>query len=379
MHDEIRQAAARRITEEAAQWLLANREGLDETSRAAFVEWLRHSPSHVGEYMAIVQWDQEMREAAGREPLDAAGLVALAGDEPAVVALHSRGEGVLRAPIARERAPARVVTGAMRGPGVARRWAGVAVAASVVLAAVAVWHRGDAPVEGIVYAAPVDGMRSLQLDDGSRIQLDRGSSIRVNLGATRRDIAVLGGTMLIDVGHDSSAPLNVTLGRTVLRDIGTVFQVSAKKDGGEVTVLSGRVDVLAPSEGWPWQPGTTRAPSVVARLQGGERATLASDGSLSHLAARTDLSQDLAWLPAEIDFHDAPVADVARRFNDYGQAPLLIEDASIAATRISGRFHARDPAGFVAYLQTLPGVQVHRDEAGVHIVRKSPATHTVRL
>jgi transmembrane sensor len=60
---------------------------------------------------------------------------------------------------------------------------------------------------------------------------------------------------------------------------------------------------------------------------------------------------------------------VARRFNDYGQAPLLIEDTSLGQMRISGRFHARDPAGFVAYLQTLPGVNVRRDAEGVHVQR----------
>jgi len=376
MHDEIRNAAARRITEEAAQWIIANREGLDEPSRVAFMAWLRHSPAHVGEYMAIMQWDQEVREAAGRETLDAEALVALAGDEPAVVPFPARSVGVSRERIARKRAP----TG---GRGDSRRskqrwlWSAGAMAV-ILLAGVVVWPRNEAPLAGIVYAAPTGATRSLELEDGSRVQLDRGSSIRVNFNAGKRDIAVVAGTMLIDVGHASAAPLSVTLGRTVLRDIGTVFQVSSKDDGGDVTVLSGQVDVMAQDASWPWQTGA--APQrMVTQLKGGQRATLDEHGGLTALTPGIDVSKDLAWLPAKIDFHDAPIADVARRFNAYGQAPFVIEDETIAGTRISGRFHGHDPAGFVAYLQTLPGVQVRRESDGLHVTRKPASTHPTRL
>lgn len=359
MNELMGQAAARRITEEAAQWLLANREGLDASSRAAFMAWLRHSPAHVAEYMAIVQWEQEVREAAPSNATPAHELIERAAREPAVVPLRAR------APAPSRHASAQPARASHRS-----RWlVGAAAACAAIAVAVATYTlvpSRPATPPGVVYSAPADATRSLQLDDGSRIQLDRGTTIRVQFDASQRAIAVLSGTMLIDVGHDSPAPLSVTLGRTILRDIGTVFQVSARANGGDVAVLSGRVDVMADQH-------------VVAHLEGGERASMASDGSLSHIASRTDFSQDLAWLPADIDFHDAPIGEVARRFNDYGQAPLIIEDETVANTRISGRFHARDPAGFVAYLQTLPDVQIHRDARGIHVVRRSAPTKLRRL
>jgi transmembrane sensor len=369
MHDPTA-LAARRIAEEAGQWLLASREGLDEGSRVAFVNWLRHSPAHVAEYMATVQLDQDMREAAAREPVAASVLIAQAACEPAVVALRPGAVDLVR------RVPPRHV--AKR----ARRWpwiaGAVATAAAVAWVVLAAWPRQEAP-PGIVYAAPVKSVRSIDLPDGSHIQLDRGSRIRIDMHSAGRDIAVLDGTMLLDVGHDSDSPLTVTVGRTTLRDIGTVFQVTATPDTGEVIVVSGQVDVMSPRDDrrWPWTAKS--APQVVAHLKAGEHATLASDGSLTHLVPHADLSTDLAWLPAEIDFHDAPVADVARRFNHYGQAPLLIDDAQVAGTRISGRFHARDASGFIAYLQTLPGVQVTRDSEGVHIARRDHAGDAPRL
>lgn len=378
MHDEISNAAARRITEEAAQWLIANREGLDESARGAFMAWLRHSPAHVGEYMAIVQWDQEVREAAGREALDSGTLVSLAADEPAVVPFPQRSGGVARERIARKRAPTGERVGGQRRK---RRWllsAGGIAAVLFLTTATLFWPRHEAPPAGVVYAAPTGATRSLELEDGSRIQLDRGSAIRVNFDGSRREIALVSGTMLIDVGHVSTAPLTVALGRTVLRDIGTVFQVSAKEDGGDVTVLSGQVDVMARDKPWPWESSAIPQ-RMVTQLKGGQRATLGDDGSLTRLTPGADLSHELAWLPTEIAFHDAPIAEVARRFNDYGQAPFVIEDEAIASTRISGRFHGHDPAGFVAYLQTLPGVRVHRESDGVHVSRQPAATRPVRL
>lgn len=371
MRDDLGQAAARRISEEAAQWLLASRAGLDEPSRVAFVNWLRHSPAHVAEYMAMVQLDQEMKEAAAHEPLATSTLVQEAADEPAVVPLRP-------GHVAKPR------TAETRGHAGSRRrrwpWIATATAAAAAIAVAAVVTRPTPPAPaGIVYNAGAAATRSIDLPDGSRIQLDRNSSIRVQFEEGKRDIAVIAGTMLIDVGHDSPAPLSVTLGRTVLRDIGTVFQVSTGPTGGDVTVLSGRVDVLAPRDRWPWQANTAQAQNVVAHLQGGQRATLGSDGSVTHLAPNADVSQDLAWLPAEIDFHDAPVAEVARRFNAYGQARVLIEDDTVASTHISGRFHARDPAGFVAYLQTLPGIQVRRDAEGVHVLRRPRGANTAKL
>jgi transmembrane sensor len=369
MHDPTT-LAARRIAEEAGQWLLASREGLDEASRVTFVNWLRHSPAHVAEYMAAVQLDQDMKEAAVREPVAASVLIAQAASEPAVVALRPGAMSPAR------RARSSHVAGR------ARRWPWIAgaltMAAAVALVVLTAWPRQDAP-PGIVYTAPTDAVRSIDLADGSHIQLDRGSRIRVDLGTAGRDIAVLDGTMMLDVGHRSGAPLTVTLGRSVLRDIGTVFQVTATPGTGEVIVLSGQVDVMAPRDDRPWSWTAKSASQVVAHLKAGEHATLASDGSLTHLEPHADLSTDLAWLPADIDFHDAPVADVARRFNHYGQALLLIDDAQVAGMRISGRFHARDPSGFIAYLQTFPGVQVRRDGAGTHIVRRGHGGAAARL
>jgi hypothetical protein len=73
-----------------------------------------------------------------------------------------------------------------------------------------------------------------------------------------------------------------------------------------------------------------------------------------------------------VGVHDRSVGEVARLFNAYTTQPLRIADPALAARRISGVFHLRDPDAFVAYLRSLPNVQVHRDAHAVTI-RSAPA------
>ena len=102
------------------------------------------------------------------------------------------------------------------------------------------------------------------------------------------------------------------------------------------------------------------------------------DGSLDVVDHHADLARSTSWLPPDIHFERASVSDVARRFNAYSSRPLVIADARIGATLISGRFHARDMDSFVAYLLTLPDVQVVHNADDVRIVRAATTLSHVR-
>jgi transmembrane sensor len=51
------------ITEEAASWFVANREGLDAQERGMFAAWLKASPLHVEEYLAVSVITRDLRAA----------------------------------------------------------------------------------------------------------------------------------------------------------------------------------------------------------------------------------------------------------------------------------------------------------------------------
>jgi transmembrane sensor len=365
MSDFVRHREAaerqRRATEEAASWYLDQQDGLDEAQHEQFMAWLRESPLHVSEYLAMAHLHGDLGAASALDPLNEQALCELAADDAAVVSLP-----VPRTP---EAAPVRP-----------RRIGWLAQAAALVLllgTGGAAWLRA-APQAWDSYAAGKDAVRSATLADGTELQLDRDSVVAVSISDTARRIDVLRGGALFDVAHDPARPLHVRLGANDLQDIGTVFDAHRSEDGGRVTVISGKVKVWQ-REDKPWAPaGPVERDSPLTELGAGQEATMHMDGSLDVVDHHADLARSTRWLPADIHFERASVAEVARRFNAYNSRPLVIEDAHIGATLISGRFHARDMDSFVAYLRTLPDVQVIRGVDDVRVVRAVTTLSHVR-
>ncbi|WP_109126571.1 FecR domain-containing protein [Dyella sp. C11] len=351
----------RRATEEAAGWYLDQQEGLDESQQQAFTAWLRESPLHVTEYLAMAHLHGDLGAASAMDPLSEKQLCELAAGDTSVVPLN-----VPRVP-----EPAPTLTPRRRR----MAWLAQAVAAVVVAAIGGAAWMASPPPPWESYASEGNAVRSATLPDGTAVQMDRDSIVAVSMCPTQRRIDVLRGGALFDVAHDPARPLRVRLGANELQDIGTVFDAHYADDGGRVTVISGKVKVWQRDQARWSADATTTDRSPLTELTAGQEATMHVDGSLDLVDRHADLASSTHWLPADIHFERASVANVARRFNAYSSHPLLIEDAGIGATLISGRFHARDMDSFVAYLLTLPDVQVIRGPDDVRIVR-APMAHT---
>jgi transmembrane sensor len=74
-----------------------------------------------------------------------------------------------------------------------------------------------------------------------------------------------------------------------------------------------------------------------------------------------DVRPAVAWVQQKIVFESQTLQSVVSEFNRYGTTQLVIEDAEAAKLRISGIFNAYDLESFVLYLETLRGLEVHRD------------------
>ncbi|APG05484.1 hypothetical protein BJI69_17280 [Luteibacter rhizovicinus DSM 16549] len=395
-----------RLIEEAANWYLDMQQSPDDRTRARFMGWLRHSPQHVAEYMAMAQMHGDLRAATAAETMSLGDLTALAASESSVVALRGRVGGEHPSPLKRlpqgasplKRLPqeasspmevsspmetswpmeaeafrgSRFIGDARPRKRPSRIWRWAAAAAMVLLVGggiTAAWPSPDAP--GIRYAAGID-VREVTLDDDTVVQLSPQSAMLVRFDADARHIELLQGHASFDIGKDPARPMKVTVGRQQIDDVGTVFNVERSEEAAQVTVVSGQVSVWnLPS---PWfakararLTGTAAPRDRIVDLRGGESARVDADG---HLTARGQAGVATAtqWLPADIRFHDATVAEVARRFNAYATRPLVVDDPELARKRISGVFHARDPEAFIAYIGGLPHVRIDRRADHVRFV-----------
>jgi transmembrane sensor len=357
------QEARRRIVEQAAAWYLDLHDEPSEALRTEFLAWLKHSPAHVAEYLTIAQLHGHLPGVAALDVRDAQQLEALAATESPVVPLRRSTPQPVADPAPHVAARARPRYRAVGG------WMAAGVA--VLVAALLLPRLAPQPLPAAVtYATGAGETRSVTLQDGSLIQLGQSSTIAVRFDARRRDIDLVQGNAVFDVGKDFR-PLQVRVGANVLHDIGTVFDIQQLPDGHCVTVLSGRVDLLAQANTWQAMGsrllGRSDDGNLLAKLAGGQQAVFDDRGALTRLDVHADTAQATAWLPHDIHFEGSPISEVARRFNAYTTHPILIDDPVVAAIRISGRFHAHDADSFLAYLAAMPGIRVERGVDAVHI------------
>jgi transmembrane sensor len=353
---------ARRITEQAAAWYLEQQDQPTERQQAAFLAWLRASPAHVAEYLAIAQMHGDLKAAASVETLSMMELVNKVKNESPIVAFphmgHTSGRDTEAQP------------GERRKGGVLLRIAAAAAMVALVVLGGLHWRESGANLNQR-YTAGSNAIKVVRLPDGSEIHLAANATIDVHFDRQVRRIAVVEGNALFDVGKDPQRPMLVTVGGHVLQDIGTVFDVQHSAGGDTLTVISGHVRVWNVPPAWTGKVqdlvgSSPIAGNAVADLTAGQQIQL--DASHASSVQPAVIAQTTAWLPTEIRFQHETVGDVARRFNAYTTTPLEIDDAHIASLRISGVFHANNPDAFVAYLSTLPGVKVERGDDHVRIL-----------
>jgi len=396
-----------RLTEEAATWYLDMQDAPDARTEAQFMAWLRRSPQHVAEYMAMAQMHGDLRAATAAEQMPLEELREFAAGESSVVAL--RGGVGREQPSPMNRLPQEAADAPRRsrfsGDALCRsrfsgdalcgsRFSGdalprqrraaalpwAAAAAAVLLVCGALTLAWPSPAEpGIRYAAGID-VREVTLEDDTVVQLSPQSAMVVRFDTDARHIELLDGSASFDIGKDPARPMKVTVGRQQIDDIGTVFDVQRSDDAAQVTVVSGQVSVWnLPS---PWLArararltGTPAPRDRIVDIHGGETARVDVDGHLSE-HGQANVAVATQWLPDDIRFHDTTVAEVARRFNAYSTQPLVVDDPELARKRISGVFHARDPEAFIAYIDSLPHVRVERTSSRI---RFSTAPAKTRL
>jgi len=338
----------------AGEWFIENQAGaLTDQDARAFVAWLRASPIHIKEYLDVAQVARHLQVAAGdpEVPLQSF-LEQVRAEAREVTAL---------APRTLRQQPA-------RASALGRRWKVAAAAAFAVVAVVAVWWAHDGQLLGIpkTYQTAHGEQRMQRLPDGSTLRLDSESVVRVRYSRRARLVELPSGRALFQVIHDDPRRIRVAAGVAGAIAVGTRFQVSRNPGAVTVTVAEGRVAVFA---GQPEWLGTQGVPVDVQRLEAGYQAGI-DDRGVS--VGPVDLVQAIAWAEHRIVFRQRPLGEVAAEFNRYGRVPVEIEDATLRALPVTGMLDLANPESFVAFLETLPGVQVQRSATRIKVVKAAP-------
>jgi transmembrane sensor len=337
------------VTLQAADWLLANREGLSARERDDFADWLKASPLHVEEYLGVAAVACDLRAACAE----------LAPDIDSSVA-HARAAVEAPAPIGPHLVGAPRATGPQRG-----RVAAMSGAAGVALGlgVLAWWHfrvpapgrPADAAVTALHFSTGHGEQQTHRLPDDSILHLNTDTAVTVRLSAAERLVVLGSGEAEFEVTHDPNRAFRVLAGAVQVLDRGTEFNVRLDPDVAVITVVEGRVAVAPRAlPALANSPALSRAGPVV--LTANQQLRVAQWPPSTPVAA--DARGTTSWLRRQITFEREPLSRVASEFNRYSSKPIEIATPALGKLEISGVFAMDDPAEFIAFLRTLKGVEV---------------------
>ena len=302
------------LRDQAIAWLARLRSGPTDHERAEFLDWYSADARHANTYDALLDsWDD----------------TGLAAQTP-------MGE--------RCRAATRQ-----------RRTRVAAAAAAVLVLLVA----GTLAMTGFVHrdtttravlASRVGEIRTIALEDGSRVTLDTDSVVRVRYDGDERRLELQQGRARFAVAHDAERPFIVAAGSSEVVARGTLFDVDRRPRRIVVAPLEGSVEVRrnAPAGG-----------SGQTMLAPGQQVTI--DGSAAPARPTKIRPPEARWPSGMLSFEDAPLADVVASANRYSPTKIIIADPATGQRRFTGTFKPGEPSRLAETIGSMFRLRVDRD------------------
>jgi transmembrane sensor len=399
------------IAEEAAHWwVVLHSDTASATDHREFGEWASRSPERVEAYLQTARLLGALKSPEQRWPsTSAAELIAAARASTSSELLRfpvpgargfAEGDGDSGDDVPDSRVHVEPVE--PRHKRLVMLWA----ASAAVVIAVSGWWQVAGPQ---VYETKFNEQRSVVLEDGSRVTLNTASRIEVELKKNHRVVRLAKGEALFEVAHDTSRPFDVEAGSTVVRAVGTEFNIDMRPASTTVTVVEGRVavvhdaslngsiplafDLSAPTASRPL-PASSAA--NLPAPAGSPRSARSAASSGSHGTAVPEQSNVVvltaadrlvitpsgtgspqrlpnpsvvtSWTQHLLAFEKRPLKEVAEEFNRYNRRQLVIQGSELQQQEVTGVFQSNNPDSFLAFLMGIPGVQIERTEQGQQIV-----------
>jgi transmembrane sensor len=339
------------IAEQAADWLVANDEGLlDARESAALAAWLKASPVHVEEFLRVSVIARDLREARTDPEYSLEIVLARtrAEDDTPVRPLWPRVIAPVRSMSSRGWLTAAVTMAAvaMLSLGLFSLWNGRPVAPVPVRVGTTALHFETRHGEQL----------SRRLEDNSVLHLNTDSAVTIRFSKAERLITLTSGQAEFEVAHDPARAFRVLTGSAEVVAIGTQFDVRLQEDSTVVTVIEGRVAV-GPS---PLVEKRGTNPNDAPRYVqvGADQQIRVTEAEWPATPIAVDAQHTTAWLHREIVFDHEPLERVAAEFNRYAPKPIEIATPTLRNLQISGAFATDDTDALLAFLRSLKGVRV---------------------
>jgi transmembrane sensor len=346
------------ILEQASHWWeILNSDTASTADHREFGEWVARSPERVEAYLRTAQLIRALKSSKSRWP----------STRPEVLIREAKAspQDALRFPSCRS-----VPTHDSRRNGRSHQMRfALGIAAALLVCAGTAWVILQKPQQ---FQTEIGEQRSILLGDGSRVTLNTASKIEVDLRKDRRLVRLVEGEVLFDVTHDAMRPFKVRAGNVVLSDIGTQFNVDMRPKRTTVTVIEGRV-VVNPGGSLEHEGEESNREGLdpshkPLTLAASDSVVITSSGLGGAPQHGINATAAIAWTQRQLMFEHRPLSEVAEEFNRYNSDRIEIDSVELQRREVTGVFNAKDPASFLSFLSTLPGVVIRERSDGAHMV-----------
>ena len=343
----------KRIKDAAQDWHVIMHSGdIDQETRAAFEAWLHADRDHKRAYRAIEQVYRDLDFA-----MPQAGV-----DVDAMLGRHKNPwTERLRAFTLRP-----------------QRAAGLAAAAAVFLAVLIVPQLMTSPApqsdRAPSYATEIAEISEITLQDGSVITLGAKSVIETEFTDVSRQVRLVSGEAFFDVAKDPDRPFYVAAHDTLVRVVGTKFDVKSAGSKVHVAVLEGVVEVIRPEtmpETFARQERLVEeAPKQI--VTAGERITSARSQRSLPEAEVIRTAQAGAWRSGRLAYEDASLGEIFADFNRYHQQQVRIASPDLRDLRLTATFKTTDLDAAIEMVEAIYPVEADRRRTGQITLRRRP-------
>jgi len=244
-----------------------------------------------------------------------------------------------------------------RGPDRRQVLGGVGIAAAAVFVAF-VAPQYLTTTQTTTYVTARGEQKAIALADGSRVDLNAGTRMTVTLARDTRSVRLYEGQAVFDVSHDAKRPFTVAAGDSLVRVVGTQFDVRQRDGKLSVTVARGAVEVR-PQDG---------ATGGSYRLRPGQRLERIEGAAETQVAA-VEADEELSWRYGRMVYRDRPLSDVIVDLNQQWTIPVRIEDPLLATTPVSGVLILDNQDAVIRRLALLVPIRAVRSDAGIILRR----------
>jgi len=240
--------------------------------------------------------------------------------------------------------------------------------ASVAMVAALVFTLIPEPIQAQQHMTGTAETRLLTLEDGSQVTLGAKSTLKTWSTDTGRHVELVNGQAFFDVAKDPSRPFWVNVNGTLVKVVGTQFDVRKGADRVQVAVVEGVVNVFATT---PEQELAAIEETIPVVLTAGKLVEKTRYGHFEAVkeASVTDMG---AWRNGRLVYRQTALADVVADANRYYEGTITLGTQALAELEVTAAFRTNQVASLPEMLsQTLP-IVAHREPGNRIVILPRP-------